>query len=103
MSQNIISAEIKSLPKQTNKAALALQSLGFRILRIGETTSIEAPTTLWQSIFNIEFVMSTKNVMPELKISDVTYPKAMTENMTIPPQLEELIAEVVFVEPAELN
>ena len=102
MPELIISAEILPLPKQANQAALALQNLGFRILHIGQTISVEAPANVWQSTFNIEFIVQTKNVMPELEISDITYPEAVTVNMIIPPQLQDLIAEVMFVEPPEL-
>ncbi len=102
MSENIISAEIQPLPNQANQAAKALQSLGFRILHIGPTISVQAPRSLWESTFNVSFVPQKKTVMPEIEKGEVTYPKAITDNMRIPEHLQSVITDVMFVEPPEL-
>lgn len=101
MSENMISAEIQPLPSQAQQAAKALQNLGFRILHIGPTISVQAPRQLWESTFNVSFVPHRKTVMPEIERGDVTYQRAVTENMRIPAQLQNVIAEVMFVEPPE--
>ncbi|MDJ0694175.1 hypothetical protein [Mastigocoleus sp. MO_188.B34] len=100
MPQNLISAEIEPLPNQANKAALALQRLGFKILHIGSTISVQAPRSLWESTFNVSFQQEKKTVIAEIG-SEVTYLRAVTDNLTIPEGLESLISEVMFVEPPE--
>ena len=100
MPQNLIPAEIEPLPNQSNQAALALQRLGFRILHIGPTISVQAPRSLWESTFNVSFKEEKKTVMAEIE-SEVTYLRAVTENLHIPEGLESLISEVMFVEPPE--
>ncbi|MEB3179267.1 MAG: hypothetical protein VKL59_09585 [Nostocaceae cyanobacterium] len=101
MSDNIISAEIQPLPNQAQPAAKALQSLGFRILHIGQTISVEAPRSLWESTFNVSFTSEQKNVLPEIPTGRVRYPKAVTDKMQIPSQLIDSVAEVMFQEPPE--
>jgi hypothetical protein len=100
MPQNLISAEIEPLPNQANQAALALQRLGFRILHIGPTISVQAPRSLWESTFNVSFEPQKKTVMPEIG-SEVTYLRAVTDRLVIPEGLQSLISEVMFVEPPE--
>jgi hypothetical protein len=100
MPQNLISAEIEPLPNQANPAALALQRLGFRILHIGPTISVQAPRSLWESTFNVSFEEEQKTVMPEIG-KEVIYLRAITDHLVIPEGLDNLIAEVMFVEPPE--
>jgi hypothetical protein len=100
MPQTLIPAEIEPLPNQANPAALALQRLGFRILHIGTTISVQAPPSLWESTFNVSFQQEKKTVMAETG-SEVTYLRAVTDNLVIPERLETLISEVMFVEPPE--
>jgi hypothetical protein len=102
MSENIISAEIESLPNQAKQAALALQRLGFRILHIGPTISVEGQQSLWESTFNVSFEPQKKTVLAEMEKGEVTYQKAQIENIHFPKELQGLIAEVMFVEPPEL-
>ena len=100
MPQNLISAEIEPLPNQTNQAALMLQRLGFKILHIGPTISVQAPRSLWESTLNVSFTEENKTVMAEIE-SEETYFRAVTDNLVIPEELESLISEVMFVEPPE--
>jgi hypothetical protein len=102
MRENIIPAEVLPLPKQTQQAVRTLENLGFRILYIGQTISVEAPESLWEAIFNISFIDRQKTVMPEIGIKDVTYSEAVMDNFQIPAQMQDLIAEVMFVEPPQL-
>lgn len=101
MSDNIISAEIQPLPNQVNQAARALQSLGFRILHIGQTISVQAPRSLWETTFNVSFTNDQKNVLPEIPTGRVTYPSSVTDKMRIPSQLKDSVADVMFQEPPE--
>ena len=100
MPQNLISAEIEPLPNLANQAALALQRLGFHILHIGPTISVQAPLSLWESTFNVSFTKEKKTIMAEID-SEVTYLRAVTDNFVIPKGLESLISDVMFVEPPE--
>lgn len=98
-SEGVVSAEIKPVPGKANQAALALQRLGFRILHIGATISVQAPEPLWSSTFNVSFKAATKTVLPEID-RRVRYQKA--EGLRIPPELADLVEEVAFSEPPEL-
>ena len=100
MSQNLIPAEIEPLPNQANQAALVLQRLGFKILHIGPTISVQAPRSLWESTLNVSFTEENKTVIAEIE-SEETYFKALTDNLVIPEELESVISEVMFVEPPE--
>lgn len=100
MPQNVVSAEIEPFPSQANQAALALQRLGFRILHIGSTISVQAPRPLWESIFNVSFEKQKRTVMPETG-HEVTYLKALTDHLVIPEGLRGLVSEVMFAEPPE--
>ena len=100
MPQEFVAAEIEPLPSQSNQAALALQRLGFRILHIGSTISVQADRSLWESTFNVSFKEEKKTVMAEIE-SEVTYLRAITETQHIPEELKSLISELMFVEPPE--
>ncbi len=102
MPENIIAAEVLPLLKQSHQAVVALENLGFRILYIGQTISVEAPESLWRAIFNISFINRQKTVMPEIGIEDVNYLEAVMDDFQIPAQMQDLIADVMFVEPPEL-
>ncbi|MBW4504917.1 MAG: hypothetical protein KME64_00125 [Scytonematopsis contorta HA4267-MV1] len=102
MSENIIAAEVLPLLKQSQQAAVTLENLGFRVLYIGQTISVEAPESLWRAIFNISFIKQQKTVMPEVGIEDITYLEAVMDDFQIPAQMRDLIADVMFVEPPEL-
>lgn len=101
MQEHLIAAEIEPFPNRANGTALALQRLGFRILHIGPTISVEGPPSLWMSTFNVTFEQRKKRVMQELEGGEVIYQRAVTEEMRIPSHLRDLIEQVVFVEPPE--
>ena len=100
MSQNLISAEIEPLPNKGKQAALELQRLGFKILRVGKTISVEAPRSLWESTFNVSFKSENQTVIAEIE-AQKTYSRAVTDNLIIPEKLESSISEVMFIEPPE--
>jgi len=101
MQDNPISAEIEPSPNNARQAASALQRLGFRILRVGTTISVDGPESLWSTVFGVDFVTRPKTTTAEAAGSQITYRKALTEHPKIPPDLRPFIAEVMFVEPPE--
>ena len=97
-----IPAEVMPVPGKSNAAALALQRLGFRVLHIGLTISVEGSESLWNSVFGVSFETRKKRVVPEIEEGgDVTYRRAIAENLKIPADLEHSIADVAFMEPPE--
>jgi hypothetical protein len=102
MPDAMIPAEVEPRPSQAHQAALALQRLGFRVLHIGPTISVQGPQALWESTFHVSFEQRRKTVLREVEGGEVTYPHARTETLGIPPELQHLIAAVLFVEPPEL-
>ena len=101
MAENIISAEVKPTQGKSQQAALALQRLGLRVLHIGPTISVEGRQSIWEAQFHVTFETRKKPVMQEIPEREVTYQKAMTESLSLPSELEGLIADVMFVEPPE--
>lgn len=99
MGKSIISAEIEPLPNQANEAALALQRLGLHIVHIGPTVSVQGAQSLWVSVFNVTFEPQGKTVVEEVEGGEVSYPKALAEDMRIPTELQDLVAGVMFVGP----
>lgn len=101
MQVNRVPAEIMLVQDNTNAAALVLQNLGFRILHIGTTISVEGPETLWESVFNVSFVTRKKQIFPGIEGGDASYRKAITDSLEIPLKLRQYISGVAFVEPPE--
>jgi len=102
MNAEPIAAEITPQSGQAKAAALALQRLGFRVLHIGPTISVEGPETLWQSVFDVSFKIQSKDILRDMPGGETTYRKAITDDMAIPADLQPLISDVAFVEPPEL-
>ncbi len=101
-SGNTISAEVDPVAGQAYEAALGMQRLGFRILHIGPTISVEGPQSLWESIFQISFQSRTKNTTDYVEGDVVTYPEALTEGISLPKEIQGLVEDVMFVKPPEL-
>ncbi|WP_337867653.1 hypothetical protein [Meiothermus sp.] len=97
----LIAAEVTPHSGQTQQAARALQELGFRVLHIGSTVSVQAPQTLWRETFGVRFTRQNKIVLKETGLSRA-YPAPRPETLQIPPALESCIASIAFVEPPEL-
>jgi len=100
MTKHIVSAEVEPISGQANQAALALQHLGFRVLHIGPTVSVQGPEALWKSTFHVSFKPMKKAIGRETG-TEVTYYKPSTEEVQIPAAVQNLIARVLFVEPPE--
>jgi hypothetical protein len=98
--KGMISAEVEPISEQADQAALALQRLGFRILHIGSTISVQGPASLWRSIFHVSFKRVKKSIGRDTK-AEVTYYKPLAEVVQVPAALRSVIANVIFVEPPE--
>ncbi|HXQ37731.1 MAG TPA: hypothetical protein VN843_27225 [Anaerolineales bacterium] len=101
MSKKMIAAEITPTPNQASQASKALQDLGFRILHLGPTISVQGSQALWKRTFKVSFKDEEKTASEEAGIK-TTYPRAQQETVKIPEELKQLIAEIAFVEPPEL-
>jgi hypothetical protein len=100
MAKRLISAEIEPRANQAHQAALALQRLGFRVLHVGPTISVQGPPSLWKSTFHVSFEPAKKTVVAESG-TEVTYQRAVADTLHIPPSLNHLVGQVMFVEPPE--
>lgn len=97
----LIAAEVTPHPGQAQQAARALQGLGFRVLHVGLTISVQAPQALWRETFGVRFTRQKKGVLNETGLSRA-YLVARPQTLRIPPELESCIAAIAFVEPPEL-
>lgn len=97
---DVISAEVDPVSGQANQAALALQRLGFRVLHVGPTISVQAPESLWKSTFHVSFKPAKKTIGRDTE-TEVTYYKPSSEELQIPASVQNLVARVMFVEPPE--
>ena len=101
MAKKMIAAEITPMPNKALQASKALQDLGFRILHLGPTISVQGSQALWKRIFQVSFTVKEKTTSKEAGIK-TSYPRAQQETVKIPEELTQLIAEIAFVEPPEL-
>ena len=89
------------MPNQANHAARALQGLGFGILHIVPTLSVQGPKSLWESTFKISFILQKKTAVSEVEGGEVPFQKALIKDLLIPTNLQNLIVSVMFMEPLE--
>jgi hypothetical protein len=99
--QEQISAEIQPTPNHAELAARQLQQLGFRVLHIGPTISVDGPRFLWEQTFHIGFQLRRKQTMAGVPESEVTFYQPTTDVVSVPENLRDVVAEVSFVEPPE--
>lgn len=97
----MISAEVEPVHGKARKAASLLQDIGFKVLHVGPTISVEGPESLWESTFNVSFESAQKTTVRPIDETEVTYQKALTDEMRLPETLQELVEEVTFPEPPE--
>ncbi len=96
----VVAGEIEPVPGRAQAAARALQRLGFRVLHVGPTISVEGPARLWSETFDVSFEPRRATIASELGTDgEVTYEHAGA--VRIPPQLESLVRDVAFVRPPE--
>ena len=96
----IVSAEIEPVPDHGTHAAAAMQNLGFRVLHIGTTVSVEGPRALWESEFKVRFEPAEATLIREVG-QKARFLRANSESIHLPKQLDGLVSDVVFVEPPE--
>ncbi|MCX7783512.1 MAG: hypothetical protein N2318_07680 [Meiothermus sp.] len=96
-----IAAEVTPHPGKAQQAARALQGLGFRVLQVGSTISVQAPQALWRETFGVRFTRQKKDFLKDVGLSRA-YPVPRPQTLRIPPELESCIAAIAFIEPPEL-
>ncbi len=101
-SDPVISAEIVPVSGNKQAAARALQRRGFRVLRLDDTISVDAPRSLWTSTFGVAFQPEKRTLLREVSDSTTIYLKAKEGTVLISPELQNVVEEVIFVEPPEL-
>lgn len=101
MSDITIAAEVVPVPEHAQSAAKALQQLGFRVLRIDATVSVQGPEELWDKIFNVSFAKKRKRRFAPSADTSIQFGVPKKESVSIPDSLRELITDVIFVQPPE--
>lgn len=101
MSDLNIAAEIVPVPEHAQSAAKALQQLGFRVLRVDATVSVQAPEQLWDEVFKVSFAKKSKRRFAPSADSSIKYGVPKKESVSIPDSLRDLITDVIFVQPPE--
>ncbi|MCA1612871.1 MAG: hypothetical protein LC800_01710 [Acidobacteria bacterium] len=100
-SNKTVAAEIVPAAGQAHSAAKALQQLGFRVLHIGSTVSVQAPERVWKDTFNVSFTKKRQQRLAISPKSSTEYAVPVDDRVEIPSALGELVAEVIFVRPPE--
>jgi hypothetical protein len=101
MSNKTIAAEIVPTAGHAQSAAKALQELGFRILHIGSTISIQAAERVWKETFHVSFTKKRQQRLSTSPRSSIEYSVPDEGSIQIPNTLSDLVAEVIFVRPPE--
>ncbi len=96
----VISGEIEPCANQAARAAKTLQQLGFRILHIGPTISVQGAQRLWESTFSMRFQFKRKRTSTETQ-AEAVYPQAQPDPVSIPLTFQGLIRSIAIVEPPE--
>ncbi|MGI8574764.1 MAG: hypothetical protein ACR2MA_05350 [Egibacteraceae bacterium] len=102
MTDDVIAAEVEpSAAERAPEAARALQSLGFRVLHVGLTISVQASRQQWEDTFRVAFTRREAPVMRELD-SRASHQEAASDTVVIPEPLHGLVAGIAFIRPPEL-
>lgn len=101
MTEQMIAAEIETLPGQERAAAKALQAAGFKIYHVGPWISVAAPERVWTMAFDVAFQTVSRERMHEIE-KHTTWRQPTTEPVGIPDQFKNLIQSVSFAQPPEL-
>jgi hypothetical protein len=100
MAANIISGEITPCANQAARAAKKLQQIGFRVLHIGPTISVQGAQRLWEAAFSIRFHLERKQTSADIG-AESAYPRPDHDPVAIPKQFQGLIESIAIVEPPE--
>jgi hypothetical protein len=97
-----VAAEIEPVPNRASELALALQRLGFKVLHIGATISIQGAPDLWRAVFSAEFEEVERKAL-DLPGSETRYLKVKEGTVRIPPDLQPLLSSVSIAVPPDLH
>lgn len=95
-----ISGEIEPCANQAARAAKTLQQIGFRVLHIGPTISVQGTPELWESTFSVRFELRRKRTSAETE-AETVYAHPQHDRASIPLRLQGLIHSIAIVEPPE--
>ncbi len=98
----MISAEVMPVASEEIKLARKLQDLGFRVLSLDGTMSVDGSQSLWTSVFGVQFEEQSRPGLAGLLDETEAYQKALRSTVIIPPNLKEMIQDIAFIEPPEL-
>lgn len=101
MSEPAVAAEIEPRGGKEREAARLLGELGFQVFFVGRTISVQAPRTLWETVFGITFEKVTKPPSQQTLPGSATESLKPVGDVVIPEHLQALISNVLFVEPPE--
>jgi hypothetical protein len=90
-----LAAEVFAEPRREREAAQALQRLGFRVLHIGTTISVDAPQSLWEKVFGVAFEEVRTRSLEVL-------PETGFKRPVVPSELKGLVTDVSFQQPPKL-
>lgn len=97
-----IAAQVRPASGKATAAARALQTLGFRVLAVDESISVDAPEALWRSVFGVAFAERTRPGPGDTAGRPESFRAARPATLAIPETLAGLVEDVDFVEPPEL-
>jgi hypothetical protein len=100
MPGKVISGEIEPCTDQGVRAAMTLQQLGFRVLHIGPTISVQAAQELWEKTFGMRFHFRRKRTSTETG-AEAIHPQPQPDPVSIPARFQGLIHSIAIVEPPE--
>jgi hypothetical protein len=109
---NRVAAEVEPRPGAERRAAAALAAMGFRILDVGPTISVDAPRELWIRYFGLAPESPRATARP----ADPAHPAhpadpagpaprlpVELDEAQLPAELQPLIRAVSFVEPPDFH
>lgn len=94
-------AEITPTEGKARQAALKLQHLGFRVLHVGPTISVEASEDVWRRVFAVSFRSESRSQSVDGLERTVEYRRPEQDAVGVPAHLDELIADIAFVQPPD--
>jgi hypothetical protein len=97
-----IPGEVVPASGQARAAALALQRLGFHVLHVGTSISVEATEPIWTSNFQVTFESRSKPQVAGVEGGEVIYQVPTSGEVRIPEELQGLVELVTFPQPPEL-
>jgi hypothetical protein len=97
----VVSAEIVATSGKIIPAARMLKSRGFRVLATNETISVDAPVSLWESVFLVNIDKTDRDSRLDTSQQRRVPGSAKTYELRIPEEFQGLVEDVLIVEPPE--